>query len=85
MVQNTVKGKKSSTKKITKVVPKGRLYVRATFNNTLVSITDDKGGVLCLLRIVALPFTQKDEHIEQQINSKLKTQNHYCPVKILFP
>lgn len=39
--------KKTTTKKINKVVPHGRLYVSATFNNTLVSITDDNGGVLC--------------------------------------
>lgn len=35
------------TKKVTRSVPKGRLYVTATFNNTLVSVTDDKGSVLC--------------------------------------
>lgn len=28
-------------------VPNGRIYITATFNNTLVSITDDKGNVLC--------------------------------------
>jgi len=37
----------TSPKKITKNVPNGRLYVTATFNNTLVSVTDDKGNVLC--------------------------------------
>jgi small subunit ribosomal protein S11 len=39
--------KKNQTKKINRVVPSGRLYVSATFNNTLVSITDEQGGVLC--------------------------------------
>lgn len=34
-------------KKISKVVPKGRIYVTATFNNTIASVTDDKGNVLC--------------------------------------
>jgi len=38
---------KKTRKKINKVVAKGRLYVSATFNNTLVSITDEKGSVLC--------------------------------------
>ena len=38
---------KKTNKKISRVVPKGRLYVSATFNNTVVSITDDKGAVLC--------------------------------------
>ncbi|NCN87298.1 MAG: 30S ribosomal protein S11 [Candidatus Pacebacteria bacterium] len=34
-------------KKNLQVVPNGRIYITATFNNTLVSITDDKGNVLC--------------------------------------
>ncbi len=34
-------------KKVTKVVPKGRLYVSATFNSTLATVTDEKGNVLC--------------------------------------
>ena len=29
------------------IVHKGSMYVTATFNSTLVSITDDKGNVLC--------------------------------------
>ena len=29
------------------LVQKGRLYVTATFNSTLASITDDQGNVLC--------------------------------------
>lgn len=37
----------TSSRRITKNVPSGRLYVTATFNNTLVSVTDDKGNVLC--------------------------------------
>jgi small subunit ribosomal protein S11 len=39
--------KKTNQKKVNRVVPEGRLYVSATFNNTIVSVTDDKGGVLC--------------------------------------
>lgn len=34
-------------KKITRTVAKGRLYVSATFNSTLASVTDEKGNVLC--------------------------------------
>lgn len=34
-------------KKITRTVAKGRLYVSATFNSTLASITDETGNVLC--------------------------------------
>ncbi len=35
--------KKSSAR----TVKHGRMYVTATFNNTLVSITDEKGDVIC--------------------------------------
>lgn len=37
----------SAPKKNIVAVSKGRIYVTATFNSTLVSITDDKGNVLC--------------------------------------
>ena len=39
--------KNNQKKKVNRVVPSGRLYVSATFNNTLVSITDEQGAVLC--------------------------------------
>lgn len=39
--------KKTTQRKNLKVIPKGNLYVTATFNNTLVSITDESGGVVC--------------------------------------
>lgn len=37
----------STTSKKHRAVPKGNLHVQATFNNTLVSITDPEGQVLC--------------------------------------
>lgn len=42
--QRTTKTKK---KKNNRVISKGRLYVTATFNSTLVSITDEQGNVVC--------------------------------------
>lgn len=40
--------KTTNTKKVnTRVVSRGRLYVTATFNSTLVSITDEQGNVVC--------------------------------------
>jgi len=41
------KQSKKRVSKVTRSVPKGRMYVTATFNNTLVSITDEKGSVVC--------------------------------------
>ncbi|MBI1869374.1 30S ribosomal protein S11 [Candidatus Gottesmanbacteria bacterium] len=35
------------TKKLARKVDKGRVYITATFNNTLVTITDEKGNTLC--------------------------------------
>lgn len=34
-------------RKTTRLVQKGRVYVKATFNNTLVTITDESGNTLC--------------------------------------
>ncbi len=34
-------------KKTTRLVQKGRVYIKATFNNTLVSVTDETGNILC--------------------------------------
>jgi small subunit ribosomal protein S11 len=45
--KTNTKKKKTNYRKSTKTVTKGRLYVSATFNNTLVSVTDEKGNVLC--------------------------------------
>jgi len=39
--------KETTKKKATRVVQRGRLYVAATFNNTVASVTDDTGAVLC--------------------------------------
>lgn len=33
--------------KTKRVVEKGKVYVTATFNNTLVTITDEKGNAIC--------------------------------------
>ncbi|MDQ3008484.1 MAG: 30S ribosomal protein S11 [bacterium] len=41
------KSSASTRKAPTRTVAKGRLYVTATFNSTLASITDDAGNVLC--------------------------------------
>ena len=32
--------------KVSKQITRGRVYVQATYNNTIISITDEKGGVL---------------------------------------
>jgi small subunit ribosomal protein S11 len=37
---------KSKKKKITKQIPLGRAYIKATYNNTIVTLTDQNGNVL---------------------------------------
>lgn len=44
---NTTKPTVAKPKAKTRVVPRGCLYVTATFNSTLASVTDDEGNVLC--------------------------------------
>ena len=39
--------KRRRKKKITRVVPKGVAHILATFNNTIITITDVEGNVLC--------------------------------------
>jgi len=34
-------------KKITRIVSQGIVHIQASFNNTIVSITDKQGNVLC--------------------------------------
>jgi len=48
MKENKQKNQKgnSAVKPQPKYIPKGRVYLTATFNNTLVSVTDDNGGVI---------------------------------------
>lgn len=41
------KKKKSSRRKVKKNIPFGIAYIQATFNNTIVSITDRQGNVIC--------------------------------------
>ncbi len=38
--------KTNMRKKAARTVPRGRVYVQSTFNNTIISITDASGGVL---------------------------------------
>jgi len=44
-VQKKAKSKKR--KKILRKVSKGKIFVHATFNNTIVSVTDETGKILC--------------------------------------
>jgi small subunit ribosomal protein S11 len=47
----------SKVKKAIRSVPSGRVYITATFNNTLVSVTDEQGNVLCWASTGGAGFT----------------------------
>ncbi|MCK4248877.1 MAG: 30S ribosomal protein S11 [Candidatus Omnitrophica bacterium] len=40
------KGKKTGRKKVIKNIPGGRVHIQATFNNTIITITDKQGNVV---------------------------------------
>lgn len=48
--------RKSAPVKVKRVVPKGQMYVTATFNNTIVTVTDEKGNTVCWSSTGALGF-----------------------------
>ena len=41
------KKKTKAKKKVTKNIPKGIAHILATFNNTIITITDTKGDTIC--------------------------------------
>ena len=49
--------KKKSVKKVIKLVPKGNLYVKATFNSTLATVTDEHGNTLCWSSVGKVGFS----------------------------
>ena len=51
------KGKKRTAKKREKkIVPAGHAYIQATFNNTIVTISDTEGNVVCWSSAGSLGF-----------------------------
>jgi small subunit ribosomal protein S11 len=46
MAKTTTKNSSSKRRRIKRSVPSGQMHVQATFNNTIVSFSDDKGNVL---------------------------------------
>ncbi len=55
-MDQTNKTKKSTTKKTFKNIAEGRLYINSTFNNTIVTIADDKGNTLAWSSSGAMGF-----------------------------
>lgn len=50
-------GTVTKKKRLTRVVSRGNLYVTATFNNTLATVTDDQGKALCWSSTGKVGFT----------------------------
>lgn len=47
VMNNKATRRRSNQNQNKRMVSKGRIYINATFNNTLVTITDEKGNVVC--------------------------------------
>lgn len=39
--------RRQTRRKITKMVPEGKAFIHATFNNTIVTMTDQQGNTIC--------------------------------------
>lgn len=49
--------KRNTKKKQTRAVTKGRVYINATFNNTIITITDDQGNTIASSSTGAVGFS----------------------------
>jgi len=47
---------KTASKTVSKRIESGRVYIRSTYNNTIVSVTDDRGNLLAWSSAGALGF-----------------------------
>lgn len=54
-VEATAAGKAAQSVK--RSVEKGRIYINATFNNTLITVTNDQGGVITWMSAGSLGFS----------------------------
>ncbi len=68
--------KKSTKKKQRRSVPAGQLHIQATFNNTIVSFTDNKGDVLAQSSAGACGFkgSKKGTAYAAQVASEKATE-----------
>ncbi len=48
--------KMNRKKKVAKTVPRGRVYIRSSFNNTIITATDPQGGTLGWVSAGSLGF-----------------------------
>ncbi len=46
----------SSVKNVAKKIEQGRVYVKASYNNTIISVTDEKGNLVCWSTAGSLGF-----------------------------
>jgi len=73
-----VKGKKTKTKKKEKkIIPVGRAYVQATYNNTIITLTDMQGNVIAWASSGGEGFkgSRKSTPFAAQMAAKTAAQN----------
>ena len=77
--------KKAKTAKTAKKAPRsmtgeGRVYINASFNNTLVTITDEKGAPLGWTSCGKLGFKGTRKSTPYAANTTLESAIETCPV-----
>ncbi|OHD68301.1 MAG: 30S ribosomal protein S11 [Spirochaetes bacterium RBG_16_49_21] len=72
-----MKGKKTKAKKEKKVIPVGRAYVQATYNNTIITLTDMQGNVIAWASSGGEGFkgSRKSTPFAAQMAAKTAAQN----------
>ena len=48
---------KAGSKAVGKKIDRGRVYIKASYNNTIITVTDDKGGVIAWASAGSLGFS----------------------------
>ena len=73
MAKTTKKKYQKKTRRSSVVVKKARIYIQATFNNTLITFTDERGNTLCWGSAGAAGFKGTRKHTPFAAKTALDT------------
>ena len=75
MAKAAAKGKKTFKKKEKKNIPVGIVFIAASFNNTLISITDTQGNLLRNLRQARAVFAVRVKALRLPRSKRLQKRH----------
>ena len=64
--------KKSTKKRITKNIDKGQVHIHASFNNTLITFTDEQGNAISACSAGALGFRGSERALRLPLSRPAK-------------